>query len=438
MGREGAVRIGGSRPLSGRISVPGSKSVSNRALVCAALAEGESVISGGLVGDDADSMVTGLRTLGASILEHATGDSLIWEVAGTGGRLTESPVTLDAALAGTTFRFLVAVSSLAAGEVTVTGRGPLLARPIGPLLDVLRRLGARVEAERGPDGAERGPVRLLGRSGRLGGVVAVDASRSSQFVTALLLVAPYFDDGLVLEPLGLQATGFVDLTLELMGEFGVTVGSLDAGYAVAGGLSYRGRPFAVPPDASAAMHLFTLAMATGGEVSVADLARAGRQPDYAFLEVLERFGATWAVSDEGDVSVRAPSLLSPVDLDLSAMPDQLPNAAVLAALADGTSRISGVGITRFHESDRMSAVAAELGKVGIATEEGEDELLVRGGAPRGGATFSSHGDHRLAMALTALAARTGGCAMTEADAVGKTYRHFWRDAASLGLEVSPA
>lgn len=424
-----------SPAISGRASVPGSKSVTNRALVCAALAEGRSVIAGGLEGDDADSMIAGLRSLGASISEDFSAGAPLFVVEGTCGRLAEGEIVVDAGLAGTTFRFLVALSALAPGTVTVTGRPPLLSRPIGPLLTVLRQLGVRLQVEQAPDGGERGPVRLLGRGGRLGGRVAIEAGSSSQFVTALLLVAPYLDDGLTVEPVGLRSAGFVDLTTEVMDSFGVSVAFHDGCYAVAPG-HYRGVEYAVPPDASAASHLLTLAMATRGEVRIDRLTTAASQPDFAVLGVFEQFGGS-SLEVEGDVVLRAPERLAAVEVDLSSMPDQLSNVAVLAALADGVSHLAGVGITRHHETDRIAAVAQELAKVGVRCDEGEDELVVHGGSAGGTALFSSHDDHRLAMSLAALAAALGDCGIEDPDAVSKTYRHFWRDASALGLVLSP-
>lgn len=417
--------------------MPGSKSETNRALLLAALAEGTSTISGGLVADDTTSMVEGLRLLGAGINvaeEGAGGRS--WLVSGTGGRLTGG-VEIDAGLAGTTLRFLVAAATLASAPIVVTGPPALRRRPVAPFLAALRGLGALVEGTRDAEGVERVPVRSGGRAGhRLGGQVTLDASQSSQFASAVLLVAPYFDEPLELTVSGLSAGGFVTLTCELMARFGAQVEQEEDRYVVLAPRPYRAAELAVAPDASAASHLFVLAMATGGSVTVERLALAASQPDLAVLGLLAQFGGTVTEEGDGAVTVAGPRRLSPVDADLSAMPDQLPNAAVLAALAPGRSRLSGLQVTRHHETDRISAMAAELLRCGVALDEKESELLVAGGTARGGARFSAHGDHRIAMALTALAASLGECAIEGADAVAKTYPGFFTDAASLGLAVS--
>jgi 3-phosphoshikimate 1-carboxyvinyltransferase len=440
------VCVARSTTTGGRVRVPGSKSMTNRALVAAALASGTSRITGGLVGDDADSMVAGLRQLGAGIREiAAAGASPVWEVSGTGGIITGGPLVIDAAMAGTTLRFLAAVAALSRGsngdaDIVITGRPGLLGRPVGPLLDALRACGAAVTGS-GPSG-EHAPIHVRPRRGPLGGRVAVDATKSSQFATAVLLVAPCFDASLELEASGLGAAGFVELTVELMAHFGVPVSQQGSVYGVPTG-GYEAADYAVPPDASAASHLLTLAVATRGSVTVEGLLDACSQPDFAVLDTLRAFGADVHHDDtDRSVTVSGPDQLRAVDVDLRAMPDQLPNVAVLAALAPGASRISGVGITRFHESDRMAAVAFELAKVGVRVDLEDDALVVHGGTARtgsagstGAVTVSSHDDHRLAMALAALGAALGNLAIGGADAVSKTYRDFWRDARAIGLRT---
>ncbi len=440
------VRIERTPPVRGRVRVPGSKSLTNRALVAAALAEGTSTIRGGLAGDDAESMVDGLRRLGARIdvASDVSGDGGLgktgasWEVTGTRGAVGHTgqaeAIRVDANLAGTTLRFLTAVAALGQGGITVTGRRGLLDRPVGDLLVALRACGAEV-AGSGPEG-DRPPVRIGRRRKPLGGRVSVDASRSSQFVSALLLVAPCFDEDLDLEVRGLSAEGFVALTLDVMAHFGAPVERTTVGYLARGGTGYRGADYEVPPDASAAAHIATLALATGGQVTIESLSRARSQPDHGFLELAQAAGAGIVDEPDGSVTVHGPSRLEPFEADLTGMPDELPNAAALAALANGTSRICGVGITRFHESDRMAAVAAELAKVGVRAEIEGDDVVVHGGSPHGGAVLSSHDDHRMVMALAALAGAVGDCALEGADAVSKTYRDFWDDAVRLGLRTA--
>lgn len=429
------VQVNRSR-IRGSIQVPGSKSHTNRALVIAGLANGTSQITNGLAGDDADSMVAGLQALGVDIADRSVpGASKAWSVVGNGGIIPNRPIFVDADLAGTTLRFLSAAAVLGHGDITVTGRGPLLTRPVGPLLAALRQCGANVHGS--GEFGECAPVIVSTHSHRLGGNVAVDASKSSQFVTAMLLVAPYFDDDLVLTYHGLGARGFIDMTVQLMRRHGVSVAETDDGFRVPAGVVYQAANERIPPDASAASHMFTLAVASGGEVTVTDLQLANSQPDFSILDVFEKFGARVSPQPGGNVTVSAPERLRPVNVDLAHMPDQLSNVAVLAALAHGISRIRGVAITRFHETDRMAAIAGELGKAGVEIEVGEDEVVVHGGGPLQGATFWAYHDHRMAMSLASLAAAIGDSHIDGAEAVSKTYQTFWSDAGKLGLDWTP-
>ncbi len=429
------VRVQRSPGVSGSVVVPGSKSVTNRAILICGLAVGTSEVTQGLASGDATSMANGLATLGATVSDGSRSRTRgRWRIEGNGGRLPSGPLVVDAELAGTTLRFLTAVGALGSGDILLTGRAPLLKRPIGPLLEALRCLGAEVSGS-GRRGDEA-PVSIGKRLRRLGGVIGVDASQSSQFVTALLLAAPYFDDDLVLHHRGLGARGFVTLTAEMMLRHGARVDLGNDIVRVAGGTGYLSGDEVVPPDASAAAHLFTLAVASGGSVRVVGLRAAWRQPDFAFLDVLERVGAgvdRWA---DGSVTVSAPERLKPIDVDLTEMPDQLPNTAVLAALANGRSRIRGAGITRFHESDRIAAVVEELAKANVSVEVGDTDVVIAGGHARGPAAFCAHGDHRVAMALAALSASVGSSTIEGADAVGKTYGEFWVDASTIGLDAS--
>ena len=435
-GPPSTVKIDRSPGVRGPVDVPGSKSYTNRALVIAGLARGRSRISNGLVGDDAQSMVSGLRALGAEIVDEASpGAPGEWSVAGTGGVLSAGPVVIDANLAGTTLRFLTAVAVLGSGGIELTGGAPLRERPVGPLLDGLRHCGASLRGS-GKLG-DHAPIAVEARKGPLGGRVKLDASQSSQFVSALLLVAPYFDHDLILEHHGATAHGFIDLTVDLMVSHGAAVEVAQNALRVSAGMTYEAADEHVPPDASAASHLFTLAIATDGEITVNRLQSALGQPDLSVLRVFEQFGAKVSLGPDGSVTVTGAGNLRPIDTDLSQMPDQLPNVAVLAALAPGTSRIGGVGVTRFHETNRMAAVAKELAKVGVHAEVGHDDVIVHGGGASGGATFCSYHDHRMVMAIAALAAALGDSHVAGAECVSKTYRAFWSDAAKLGLRLRP-
>jgi 3-phosphoshikimate 1-carboxyvinyltransferase len=429
------------------LAAPASKSVTNRALLCAALAEGASHLHGAAGSDDADAMATALAALGAGVeagrpgagegagapgLPGRAGTAVggPWTVVGTGGRLASPGRPLDARLSGTTMRFLAAAATLTPAGATVTGAAPLLRRPVGPLVAALAALGAGITDA----GGGFPPVTAAG-GGLAGGAATVDAAASSQFASAVLLVAPYARRPVVLAPQRLGAAAYVELTAAVMRRFGAAVEPAGpAAWRVEAGRPYRATDLQVEYDASAAAHLFALAAATGGQVTVTNATPGTLQPDAALPALLETMGAE--VARDGDrLTVRGPAALDPVDADLAAMPDQVTTVAALAALATGRSRIRGVAVTRGHETDRLAALAAELGKLGVAVAELPDGLVVTGPGPDRlrPARLATWGDHRMAMALAAVAARVPGVVIEDPAYVAKTYPGFWDDLAAAGL-----
>ncbi|MGH8900494.1 MAG: 3-phosphoshikimate 1-carboxyvinyltransferase [Egibacteraceae bacterium] len=425
-----AVEVAPSGPVHARLRAPASKSVTNRLLVIAALAEGQSLLRGPLDSDDTRAMRHALIALGAQVSDTPEG----WRVTGTGGRPHATPgVVIDARLSGTTLRFVTAMATLADGPVTVTGSPPLLRRPVGALVAALGGLGA--------DAADAGglpPVRL-GGGGLRGGLVEVDVDRSSQFASAVLLVAPCAREGVLVTAAGNGAAGYLDLTVATMRRWGATVAQVnDACWNIAPTSRYAARDETVEYDASAAAHLFALAAATGGAVTVVNAAAGTLQPDAGLPAVLERMGAT--VARDGDaLTVSGPARLEPIEVDLRAMPDQVTTVAALAALAEGTSRLHGLAVARGHETDRLAALASELRKLGVPVIESPDGLEITGGFAAGPARLATYDDHRLAMGFAAIGARVPGVVVEEPWCVTKTYPGFWRDlrAAGVSWEIHP-
>jgi len=411
-------------PVQGTLEAPSSKSLTNRALVIAALAKGRSVLSRLLRSDDTAAMISGLVGLGVGI-EDIGGDT---EVTGTAGRPVASGRTLNAGLSGTTLRFLAALALITEGTVVLDGEQPLRRRPIGQLLEVLGAAGAEVLSENG-----RPPLRISG-SGLLGGRLHVDASASSQFATALLMVAPYADDDLIVEVEGLRELGYVRLTVATMTRWGARVDEEAPGtFKVSARYPYLSRAESIEHDASAAAHLYALAVATRGSITVANAFETA-QPDGGLLEVLAAMGAMFS-RGPGGTTVERRGELTGIDVDLAAMPDQVPTIAVLAALARGETVIRGVEIVRGHESDRITAVATELGRLGAQVEEAPDGLVVHGGAPLHGGRIDTHRDHRIAMAFTAIGAVVPGVELSDPGCVAKTYPRFFDDVARLGVGI---
>jgi 3-phosphoshikimate 1-carboxyvinyltransferase len=318
---------------------------------------------------------------------------------------------------------------LVSGTVVLDGDPPLRRRPILPLLHALEGLGATIETDGGHP-----PIRITS-SGLPGGHVRVDAAASSQFATSLLLVSPYGEKDLELEVVNLGAAGYVELTLEAMCRWGAEASATGKGrYRVTAGRHYQAGGEVVEYDASAAGHLFALAMASGGSVTVPNVV-ATRQPDAGLMAVFEAMGATITAGPGGGVRLEGPASLRGVDVDISLMPDQVPTLAVLGALAGGTTRLRNVAVARGHETDRVVAITRELRKLGADLDDVGDALIVHGGRPLTGAVVDTYDDHRMAMALSSLGASVGGVVIRHPGCVAKTYPGYWRDAAALGLRL---
>lgn len=421
-----ALRLIPDGPVSGAVRAPASKSVTNRALVAAAMASGSSVLHEALDSGDSRAMRGCLTALGARF----TVAGARWQVEGCGGRVGSPAEPLDAQLSGTTARFVTAILALSEGGGVVSGAAPLRRRPIGPLVDALRTLGAKAEDT---DGGL--PVRL-GGGGIAGGVVEVDVTGSSQFASAVLLAAPYARTDVTCRWRGTAATDYITLTVDLMRRWGADVRSTPSGWVVRSGAGYRPRVETIEYDASAAAHLYALAAATGGTVAVTNAAPT-RQPDAGAIAVFEALGCA-VTHDDGAVTVRAPSRLRPIDVSLADTPDQVTTFAGLAALAPGTSVLRDVGVARLHETDRLSALETELGRLGVRVAAAPDRLTVHGGAARGPAQLRTYDDHRLAMAFAAIGLAIDGVTIRDPGCVAKTYPRFWDDLRALGGRAAVA
>ena len=406
-------------PLDARLRVPGSKSVTNRALLVAALAEGESVLEGALESDDTEAMRDALEALGVSV--RADRQRLV--VSGSGGRLRAPSRTLDARASGTTARFVTAAATLADGPSLLDGTDRMRERPIDDLVRALSALGARLEI-RGRAGCP--PVWIAG-GGLAGGEAEIDGRRSSQFVSAVLLVAPYaardvrlrFVQGVVV------SRPYVDLTLAVMREFGAEAGwTPEGGLRVAAGRRYCGRRHLVEPDASAAAYAFCAAAIAGGRVRVDGIPAASIQADLALLGVLERMGCR-VERGPCHVKVSGPERrLRGVEVDMNAMPDAALALAVTALFAEGPSRLTNVANLRLKETDRLAALEKELAKLGGRAEAGPDSLTIVPG-PLRGAEIDTYDDHRMAMSFALAGLRVPGVVIRDPGCVAKTWPGFF-------------
>lgn len=428
-------------PLDAEVTVPGSKSVTNRALVCAALADGASTLTGALQADDTEAMVGALRALDVEV--EADWPSATVVVHGRGGALGGGERTVDARMSGTTARFLAPVLGSGEGRYTLTGHPQLVARPMGTAIDLLRELGVDV-TERGAPGHLPIEIAGAGAGGLRGGGVTVPGEVSSQFLSGVLLAAPMLADGLTVEVAGgLVSRPYVELTRTVMASFGAVVRDhhgLDftaEGHAttaaprwtgvVVDPTGYRPATFAVEPDASAASYFFAAAAICGGSVRVPGLGIGTVQGDLRFVEVLEAMGCTVVTDDEGTTVSRGDDIeLVGGEFDLADFSDTAPTLAVVAAFASTPTRVTGIGFIRRKETDRIAAVVTELRRCGVDAEEEADGFVVRPSAagPRP-ARIETYDDHRMAMAFSVLGLKVPGTVILDPGCVAKTFPNFF-------------
>lgn len=419
-------------PPDATVVVPGSKSITNRALVCAALASGTSVISGALLSDDTEAMVSCLDQLGVLCevdpgARSGPSDLRRPRVVVHGhGAVGGEGVVLDARLSGTTARFIAPVCVLGRSTTVLDGDAPLRGRPMADLWLALSQLGAEV-VPLGVDGHL--PVELSGaQGGIMGGSVVVKGDVSSQFLSGLLLSAPLMPEGLRVTLDGLLVSRpYVDMTIEVMRAFGAEVqthatdGHLE-GIEVAP-RGYEAREFAVEPDASSASYFFALAAVTGGRVRVEGLGSNSSQGDLGFTTVLASMGAeVHRVAEYTEV--QGTGLLTGVDVDMVDISDTAPTLGAIAPLATSPTTVTGIGFARGKETDRIAAVVAELNRLGIAAAETSDGFAVPPGRVSPGVVHT-YDDHRMAMSFAVLGLVSGGVSVADPGCVAKTFPGFW-------------
>lgn len=406
-------------PLDAVVRPPGSKSITNRALVCAALARGGSVLAGALFADDTEAMLGCLHELGVPLRLDRDGPSI--QVTGVAGRPPVEGALLDARLSGTTSRFVLPVAALAEATVVMDGAAPLRSRPMSDLFEALAQLGAELE----PLGdAGHLPVRLTA-SGLDGGAVSVRGDVSSQFLSGLLLAAPCMRDGLrVSVSTELVSVPYVDMTLAVMEAFGAEVTHDQHRVIDVRPGGYRAVPnYVVEPDASAASYFFAAAAICGGTVRVEGLGTESLQGDVAFVDALERMGAE--VHRAADhLTVTGRGRLRGIDVDFTDLSDTAQTLAVVAPFADAPTTITGIGFIRGKETDRIAAVVTELRRCGIDAEELPDGLRIHPGSPQP-ATVATYDDHRMAMSFALLGLRSPGISIADPGCVAKTFPGYW-------------
>ena len=401
-------------PPDATIMVPGSKSITNRALVCAGLATGRSELRGIGRADDTDAMIAGISALGAQVAVDGTDAS----VSGTSGRGPGRAVVLDARLSGTTARFLAPVAALGADPVRIDGGAPLRARPMDDIVSALEAMGAGLETAPG------GHLPLTVRGPLRGGEVTIAAATSSQFASGLLLAAPCLAEGLTVRLAGQGVSRpYLDLTVDVMTAFGARVEVPDPlTFHVAPG-GYAGVEFRIEPDASAASYFFAAAAITGGRVRIEGLGSASLQGDLQFVHVLEEMGAAVRMTEQS-TEVEGTGHLRGVRVDLRDFSDTAQTVAAVAVFADGPTTIDGIGFIRRKETDRIGSVATELRRIGIDVDVEADGMTIHPGTPQPG-RIETYDDHRMAMSFAVIGLRAAGIEIADPGCVSKTFPNFW-------------
>lgn len=410
-----------SDPIEAVVQPPGSKSLTNRALVCAALAEGTSLLTGALDSEDTQVMMEALRQLGI-VVRHDPQRREI-EVSGCGGEIPATAADLYLANSGTSLRFLTAVCALGKGRYRLDGNPRMRERPIQDLLDALGGLGVRAHTELGTGC----PPVIVEADGLPGGKTEISGEISSQFVSGILMAAPYARNDVELQVRGeLVSKPYVDMTLAVMRAFGVF--ARNEGYrrlVVPAGRRYQGRVYDVEPDASAATYFFAAAAVTRGRVTVKGLTWDSLQGDVQFCRCLEQMGCrVWA--DSAGLTVEG-SRLRGITVDMNAISDTVPTLGVVALFAEGPTEIRGVRHIRYKETDRIAALATELRRLGATVLEFDDGLRILPATSYRGAAIHTYNDHRMAMSFAIAGLRIPGVRILDPACTVKTYPRFFDD-----------
>ncbi len=417
-------------PFDASLRVPGSKSITNRALLVAGLAEGTSTLTGVLDADDTRAMAAAIESFGATV--DADWDAGVATIVGIGSAAIAGPLTLQANQSGTTGRFLLAIAATGTGAITVDGDEQLRGRPIGDLADALVSLGARVET---PSATQSLPA-VVHADGLSGGEVSLPGNISSQFASALLMAAPRMAEGLSIRLTGeLVSTPYLDMTVAVMRAFGAEVQEVSGqGFVVAPG-TYVACDYAIEPDASTASYFLAAAAITGSTIRLEGLSSASLQGDMEFAEVLAQMGST--IRHHGDsIELTGPSRLIGVDADMRDFSDTVPTLAAVAAFASTPTTIRGVGFIRHKESDRIAGTVAELQRLGIDATETDDGMVIVPG-PLQPTVVQTYDDHRMAMAFSVLGLRNPGTRIADPDCVAKTFPKFYRALDELHPDLAP-
>ena len=412
----------GAQPVEAFVVIPGSKSVTNRALILAAQADSPSILRRPLVSRDSELMVAGLRALGVGIEEKNVTINGVEELQWI---ITPAPlrggVKIDVGNAGTVMRFLPPLAALATGDVAFDGDPRSYERPLGPVIKALEELGISIEH----DGRYSLPLKLHGKGKIPGGALTIDASASSQFLSALLLVAPSFENGIVATHKGgqLPSMPHIEMTVDMLRSFGaqVEVDTAAQSWSVKAG-KLHGQELVIEPDLSNAAPFLSLAMVCGGSVTIADWPKTTTQPGDQLRSIFTQMGAKVSMDERG-LTLSGTGVIHGIDIDLHDVGELTPSIAAVAALADSPSHLRGIAHLRLHETDRLAALTREINALGGDVVEEESALHITP-TPLHGGVFHTYDDHRLATAGAVLGLVVPGIEVENIATTRKTLPDF--------------
>jgi 3-phosphoshikimate 1-carboxyvinyltransferase len=410
-------------PIRGSIRPPGSKSLTNRALITAALADGTTSLTGVLHSDDTRVMIESLTRLGIEVKQNV--DACTIEVVGCCGQPPAKTADLWLENSGTSIRFLTAICALGDGEFRLDGNERMRERPIRDLVDSLSLLDVDVQCELGTDC----PPVSVKSTGLTGGKTSIAGNISSQYLSGLLMTAPCAQQALEINVTGeLVSQPYVDMTMGVMAQFGVTLGCPSPNVFQIAPQTYRATQYDIEPDASAASYFFAMAAVTGGEVTVAGLSQYALQGDVHFVEALEKMGCQVRYNED-TITVTGGELHG-IDIDMNAISDTAQTLSVVALFAEGPTTIRNVAHMRHKETDRIAAVVTELKRMGVEASEFEDGLTITPGPIRP-TTIATYDDHRMAMSFALAGLKVDGIRIADPGCTAKTYPDFFEDLEAL-------
>lgn len=416
-----------SHPLNATVRVPGSKSLTNRALLIAALANGTTRLTNALFSDDSQHFAKALQTLGFDVQLDETNSEIT--VTGLGGKIPSTKAELFIGNAGTAARFLSAFLTLGNGEYILDGEPRMRERPIGDLVDALNQLGVEITplSTRERDGVREicPPVEIFAK-GLHGGKTKIAGNISSQFLSALLMVAPYAQSPIEIElTTDLNSKPYVDMTISIMKDFGVEIERDEYSRFTVHPSSYSPIvDYHIESDASAASYFFAAPAICGGTVKVENISRKSIQGDIAFLDVLQRMGCTVTEADDS-ITVHCLSSIVGVDVDMRDIPDTAQTLAIIAPFASSPTRIRGIASARVKETDRVSATCTELKRLGVSVDEHEDGMTIHPVEKMRPALVQTYNDHRMAMSFALIGLRFDGVTIENPSCVSKTFPDYF-------------